>query len=147
MLNADNAFEGGLDLGAGCRVRDGKETGERNCVPSTKLMMKQVNIIGGGQKFALIMKPWGWIFASDCISWKTHLYTLECIYWMATHVFNWLGSSKITQMLWGNVISQLRKWHPVKLLVWVRDLQSEQGFRANSPHRPYFATICAVVLL
>ncbi|XP_026977292.1 uncharacterized protein [Sagmatias obliquidens] len=41
MLNADNAFEGGLDLGAGCRVRDGKETGERNCVPSTKLMMKQ----------------------------------------------------------------------------------------------------------
>lgn len=50
MLNADNAFEGGLDLGAGCRVRDGKETSERNCVPSTKLMMKQVNIIGGGVK-------------------------------------------------------------------------------------------------
>ena len=58
MLNAENAFEGGLDLGAGCGVRDGKETSERNCAPSTKLMTKQVNIIGGGgQKFALIIKP------------------------------------------------------------------------------------------
>lgn len=68
------------------------------------------------------------------ISWNTHLYTLECVHWMATHVFNWLGSSWITQILWRNIISQPWKWHPGKLPVWVRASQSEQGCGAKSPH-------------
>lgn len=95
-------------------------------------------ILVNGQKCTLITKPWGWMFASDCISWNTHFYTLECVHWMVTHVFNWLGSSWITQILWRNIIFQPWKWRPGKIPVWVRAPQSEQGCGAKCPHCPHF---------
>lgn len=44
---------------------------------------------------------------------------------MATYVFNWLGSSWITQILWRNIISQPWKWRPGSF--W-----SRSGLRSQS---------------